>query len=63
MSLAEGVGLTCAAGFAGDALWLGCVAGLLQLENTTASKRQQGATLFLFKIVFSVMGTKGCKQG
>jgi len=62
MSLAEEVGLTCAAGFAGDALWLGCVAGLLQLENTIANKRQQGAAFFL-KMVCSVMGTKGCKQG
>ncbi len=60
MSLAEGVGLACAAGFAGDALWLGWVAGLLQLENTTANKRQ-GAAFFL-KIVCRIMGTKDCKQ-
>jgi len=61
MSLPEGVGLACAAGFAGDALWLGWVAGLLHPENRTASKKQQGAAFFL-KIVCSVMGTKGCKQ-
>ena len=61
MSLGEGVGLACAAGFAGDAFWLGWVAVLLQLENTTANKRQQGAAFFL-KIVCRVMGTKGCKQ-
>jgi hypothetical protein len=29
-------------------------------ENTTASKRQQGAAVFFLKVVCSVMGTKDC---
>jgi len=62
MSASSGVGLLCEAGFAGDVSLAGWGAGFPQAEIKTASKRQQGATRFLWKSSCVVMGTKGYEQ-
>ena len=58
MSLLEEVGLSCAAGFAGDASGPGCGACLPQPESRAASKRQQGVIERLVRVICIVMGTK-----
>jgi hypothetical protein len=62
MSAISGVGLLCAAGFAGEAFLVDSGAGFPQPESKTASKRQQGENRFRASVMGDVMGTKGCEQ-